>query len=157
MDETTSRSLTEAAVAAAAVIAALVGSVKDSTQNPRDATAQNQLLAAVNSAAKPSAGLVATVRASIPNVRDAGQKKNLNTAAGAVSEALRKMLDALKAVKEADCHMEVDEALEDFNAAQADLDYALISAKEGNIFLSITTKTKLFINNSSKKINNRYL
>ena len=147
MDETTSRSLTEAAVAAAAVIAALVGSVKDSTQNPRDATAQNQLLAAVNSAAKPSAGLVATVRASIPNVRDAGQKKNLNTAAGAVSEALRKMLDALKAVKEADGHMEVDEALEDFNAAQADLDYALISAKEGKncSYQSLPRKNSLLI------------
>jgi len=133
VDEATGRNLSEAAIVAASVIAALVGSVKDSTQNPRDASVQSQLLSSVNSAAKPSAGLVATVRASIPQVKDATQKKSLNAAAGAVSEALRKMLDALKAVKEADGHMEVDEALEDFNAAQADLEYALISAKEGTL------------------------
>ncbi|KAL6051699.1 hypothetical protein QOT17_019055, partial [Balamuthia mandrillaris] len=117
---------------AAKAVRELVESIKNSWLNPVDERSNKKLIESAMAVAKPSAGLVATARAVVPKVKDMQQKKNLNQAAANVSDALRKLMEAIKAVKEADGHMEVDQALEDFAAYQADLEHALISAQDGS-------------------------
>jgi len=132
LDAETKNSMLTAAAQAATAVAALVAGVKDSWNNPKNSDYEKKLVTVAGAVAKPASGLVASARAGVPKVRDAQDKKNLNSAAASVSDSLRKMLEALSAVKEADGHMEVDEAMQDFAAAQADLEYALHSAREGS-------------------------
>eukprot|EP01087_Luapelamoeba_hula_P023545 TRINITY_DN867_c0_g1_i1.p1 TRINITY_DN867_c0_g1~~TRINITY_DN867_c0_g1_i1.p1 ORF type:complete len:2538 (-),score=652.11 TRINITY_DN867_c0_g1_i1:59-7672(-) len=133
LDPQSAHKLNDAAAACALVIAGLVSSVRENQSAPRDAGTETALVGCITNVARPTAGLVADVRTIIPNVRDPMEKKNLNNSSQAVTESLRKMMDAMNALKEADGHMEVDEALENYKAAQADLDYAIISAGQGQL------------------------
>eukprot|EP00005_Dracoamoeba_jomungandri_P004888 CAMPEP_0174252644 /NCGR_PEP_ID=MMETSP0439-20130205/2023_1 /TAXON_ID=0 /ORGANISM="Stereomyxa ramosa, Strain Chinc5" /LENGTH=2477 /DNA_ID=CAMNT_0015333213 /DNA_START=52 /DNA_END=7482 /DNA_ORIENTATION=+ len=132
--------LLSAGNSAAHVNADLVGAVKDSYQNPKSDKAVQALVVAATSAAKPSSALIAQVSSNVPKFADTERQK-VKADASEAGEALKQMLSALKVVKEADGLTEVDEAMDDFDAASAALDYACISA-EGGSFEAIPGQTR---------------
>lgn len=79
--------------------AALVAAVKDSWNAPGSPEAENRLMNAAAAVAKPATGLVAISRSCVTKLKDPQSKLSLNTAANQVTEALKKMLEALSGNK----------------------------------------------------------
>jgi len=130
-DPETKADLSKAAEEAAHAVADLVKSVKDSWNAPENPQAEKALLDSVQMTSKPAAGLASSARAAVPKVADMKDKTSLNSAATNLTTALNRMMAALKAAKEADGHMEVDEALQAYAACAADMDFAIASSENG--------------------------
>ena len=128
----TRRKLHSAADEAGGATQELVRAVKESWEHPGDEAYENQLIQAATQSSRPNQGLVATARASAPRVKDLQLKADLNTSAVSTGDAIKRMMDCIRDLKEAGGHMEVDEALERYHASLADLEFQILSASQGN-------------------------
>jgi hypothetical protein len=76
-----------------------VAAVKDSWTSPTNPEYDNRLMHAAAALARPATGLVAVSRSCVTKLKDPQSKLQLNTAATQVTDALKKMLEALSGTR----------------------------------------------------------
>ena len=76
-----------------------MAAVKDSWNSPSNPDYGNRLMHAAAALARPATGLVAVSRSCVTKLKDPQSKLQLNTAATQVTDALKKMLEALSGMR----------------------------------------------------------
>lgn len=109
----------------------LLQALRQAANEPQNPDAQLRLLQAAQRALMPVSQIVAATKRVAPGVIDANQKQALNYAANALTDHLQKLMNAIKNVSELEGQQELEEALEQFEATNADLDAAEFAAQGG--------------------------
>lgn len=109
----------------------LLNALRQAAAEPQNPDAQLRLLQAAQRALMPVSQIVAATKRVAPGVIDANQKQALNYAANSLTDHLQKLMNAIKNVSELEGQQELEEALEQFEATNADLDAAEFAAQGG--------------------------
>ena len=109
----------------------LLTALRQAANEPQNPDAQLRLLQAAQRALMPVSQIVAATKRVAPGVIDANQKQALNYAANSLTDHLQKLMNAIKNVSELEGQQELEEALEQFEATNADLDAAEFAAQGG--------------------------
>ena len=109
----------------------LLNALRQAANEPQNPDAQLRLLQAAQRALMPVSQIVAATKRVAPGVIDANQKQALNYSANSLTDHLQKLMNAIKNVSELEGQQELEEALEQFEATNADLDAAEFAAQGG--------------------------
>lgn len=109
----------------------LLNALRQAANEPQNPEAQLRLLQAAQRALMPVSQIVAATKRVAPGVIDPNQKQALNYAANSLTDHLQKLMNAIKSVSELEGQQELEEALEQFEATNADLDAAEFAAQGG--------------------------
>jgi talin len=114
-----------------ASIGELLEALQVAAREPQNGDAQVRLLQSSQRALIPISQVVAATKRVAPGIADANQKQALNNAANGLADQLQKLMGSIKGVSEIGGQQEIEEALEQFDATNADLDAAEFAAQGG--------------------------
>jgi talin len=112
-------------------VAGLMENIKKAAKEPQNSDAQVKLLQAAQRALVPISQAVATSKRVAPGLQDVNQRQALNYAATTLSDGLQKLMGAIKQVSDIDSHQDMEEAIQQFDATNADIEAAEFAAQTG--------------------------
>eukprot|EP01129_Flabellula_baltica_P013584 TRINITY_DN6336_c0_g1_i1.p1 TRINITY_DN6336_c0_g1~~TRINITY_DN6336_c0_g1_i1.p1 ORF type:complete len:2441 (-),score=740.57 TRINITY_DN6336_c0_g1_i1:26-7348(-) len=108
-----------------------IESIKYASKNPSDPAAQTALLDSVGSVVGPLSTLVASAKVSSFNVSDPNKKQALQYSANELGDRLKDLMQTCEAFNANEGHQEIEEAMQQFDAVNAQLEAAEFKSRSG--------------------------